>query len=57
MAHTFEIYSGTHTSNIADRIEAKMMPFFSKNLAFGEAGEAGRESRQDGSPTATALRD
>ena len=37
MAHTFEIYSGTHTSNIADRIEAKMMPFFSKNLALENA--------------------
>jgi S-formylglutathione hydrolase FrmB len=40
MAHTFEIYPGTHTSNIADRIEAKTVPFFSKNLAF----EAGRRA-------------
>jgi S-formylglutathione hydrolase len=30
--HTFEIYEGTHTSHVADRIEAKTMPFFSKNL-------------------------
>ncbi len=33
--HTFEIYAGTHTSNVAVRIEAKMMPFFSRSLSFG----------------------
>jgi enterochelin esterase-like enzyme len=30
----FEIYPGTHTSAIADRIQNHVMPFFSKNLRF-----------------------
>jgi enterochelin esterase-like enzyme len=30
--HTFEIYDGTHTSRIAERIETKMLKFFSDNL-------------------------
>jgi len=30
----FEIYPGTHTSRVADRIESKMLPFFTKYLAF-----------------------
>lgn len=30
--HTFETYEGTHTSGIADRIETKMLPFFSLQL-------------------------
>ncbi len=38
IAHTYETYEGTHTSHVADRMEKKMMPFFSKNLAFGPAG-------------------
>jgi enterochelin esterase-like enzyme len=33
--HSFEIYPGTHVSGIADRVETKMLPFFSKNLSFG----------------------
>jgi enterochelin esterase-like enzyme len=33
----FEIYSGTHTSAVADRFQNHVMPFFSKNLCF-EAG-------------------
>jgi len=33
--HTFEIYPGNHVSGIADRMETKALPFFSKNLAFG----------------------
>jgi S-formylglutathione hydrolase len=32
--HTFEIYEGTHTSRIAQRIEQKMVSFFSNNLSF-----------------------
>jgi S-formylglutathione hydrolase len=32
--HTFEIYEGTHTSHVADRIETKTLPFFSTNLKF-----------------------
>jgi len=34
LPHTFEIYEGTHTSAIPERIETKTMPFFSKNLVF-----------------------
>jgi S-formylglutathione hydrolase FrmB len=32
IAHTFEIYHGTHTSAMADRFQHHVMPFFSKNL-------------------------
>ena len=32
--HSFEIYDGTHTSHIADRIEYKMLPFFQGTLSF-----------------------
>jgi len=30
--NTFEIYHGTHTSAVADRMQNHVMPFFSKNL-------------------------
>jgi len=30
--HQFEIYDGDHLNHIADRIEQKLVPFFSKNL-------------------------
>lgn len=32
LAHTFEIYPGTHTSGVAERVEKNMLPFFSANL-------------------------
>jgi len=32
IANGFEIYSGTHTSAVADRFQNHVMPFFSKNL-------------------------
>jgi len=32
--HAFEIYPGNHVSGIADRMETKALPFFSKNLSF-----------------------
>ena len=32
LAHTFEIYEGDHVNHVADRIETKLMPFFSNNL-------------------------
>jgi hypothetical protein len=35
--HTFEIYEGTHTSRVAERLETKTLPFFSENLTFGPA--------------------
>ncbi len=34
IANTFEIYSGTHTSKVADRFQNHVMPFFSQNLCF-----------------------
>ena len=34
IANSFEIYSGTHTSNVAFRFQDFVLPFFSKNLAF-----------------------
>src|SRR5579863_1539582 len=34
IANTFELYSGTHTSKVADRFQNHVMPFFSKNLCF-----------------------
>ena len=30
----FEMYSGTHTSAVADRFQNHVMPFFSKNICF-----------------------
>ena len=32
IANAFEIYSGTHTSAVADRFQNHVLPFFSKNL-------------------------
>jgi enterochelin esterase-like enzyme len=32
IAHQFEIYEGDHLNHVADRIETKMLPFFTKNL-------------------------
>ena len=34
ITHGFEIYSGTHTSAVADRFQNHVLPFFSKNLCF-----------------------
>jgi S-formylglutathione hydrolase FrmB len=34
IANTFELYSGTHTSRVADRFQNHVMPFFSQNLCF-----------------------
>ncbi len=32
--HTFETYEGDHTNHVKDRVEQKVMPFFSENLTF-----------------------
>ena len=32
--HQFEIYEGDHLNHIADRVETKLIPFFSSQLAF-----------------------
>ena len=37
IANGFEIYSGTHTSAVADRMQNHVMPFFSKNLCFSSS--------------------
>jgi len=34
--HDFEIYAGTHTSNIAIRFQEHVVPFFSRSLSFDE---------------------
>jgi enterochelin esterase-like enzyme len=34
IANSFEIYPGTHTSNVAFRFQDFVLPFFSKHLAF-----------------------
>ncbi len=36
IANSFEIYSGTHTSAVADRFQDHVLPFFSKNLCSGK---------------------
>jgi hypothetical protein len=33
IANSFEEYSGTHTSKVADRFQNHVMPFFAKNLS------------------------
>jgi S-formylglutathione hydrolase FrmB len=34
ITNSFELYSGTHTSRVADRFQNHVMPFFSQNLCF-----------------------
>ncbi|WP_263350548.1 alpha/beta hydrolase [Acidicapsa acidisoli] len=34
VANSFEIYSGTHTSAVADRFQNHVLPFFNRNLCF-----------------------
>ena len=36
IANSFEIYSGTHTSAVADRFQNHVLPFFSQNLCSGK---------------------
>jgi S-formylglutathione hydrolase FrmB len=35
---TFETYEGNHTNKVPERIETKVLPFFSKNLALKKLG-------------------
>ncbi len=37
ITNIFEIYSGTHTSAVADRFQNHVLPFFGKNLCFTES--------------------
>ena len=32
ITHTFETYEGDHTNRVVERIELKVLPFFSKSL-------------------------
>jgi hypothetical protein len=34
IAHDFEVYPGTHTSNVAVRFQDYVLPFFSRSLSF-----------------------
>jgi S-formylglutathione hydrolase len=34
VAHTYETYEGMHTNKIGERIENKVLPFFTNNLSF-----------------------
>src|SRR5262245_31207522 len=34
VTHTFETYEGDHTNRVVERIEQKVLPFFSNNLSF-----------------------
>jgi hypothetical protein len=36
ISNSFEIYPGTHVSNVAFRFQDFVMPFFSKNLSFDQ---------------------
>jgi len=38
--HQFEVYEGDHLNHIADRIETKLIPFFSSKLAFAPVNAA-----------------
>jgi S-formylglutathione hydrolase FrmB len=37
IANAFEMYTGTHTSKVADRFQNHVIPFFSQNLCFNTA--------------------
>jgi hypothetical protein len=45
VAHTFETYDGTHTSRVGERIITKVLPFFSRTLAFGSSPTTGRHTQ------------
>jgi S-formylglutathione hydrolase FrmB len=36
VAHTFETYEGDHSSKVAQRMEEKVLPFFSQKLSFDQ---------------------
>jgi len=40
--HTFETYEGDHGSRISQRLEEKVLPFFSNNLSFEQRRESSR---------------
>src|SRR5262249_28107346 len=36
IAHSFETFEGDHNGQVPENFEKKVLPFFSKNLAFGK---------------------
>jgi S-formylglutathione hydrolase len=42
IAHTFETYEGDHGNRIPQRLEERVLPFFSKNLSFEQARQTRR---------------
>ena len=42
VAHTFETYEGDHSNRIPQRLEEKVLPFFSNNLSFEQRRESSR---------------
>ena len=34
--HTFETFEGDHSNHLKDRVELKVLPFFSEHLAFAQ---------------------
>jgi S-formylglutathione hydrolase FrmB len=42
VAHTFETYEGDHNNRIPQRLEEKVLPFFSKYLSFEQSRETRR---------------
>jgi hypothetical protein len=54
--HTFETYEGDHTNKIPERIETKVLPFFSKSLAAKLAAKsAGRLGQSPAAIPASSL--
>jgi enterochelin esterase-like enzyme len=45
IAHDFEIYPGTHTSDVAVRFQDHVMPFFSRTLSFDSPPAVSRRGR------------
>jgi hypothetical protein len=39
IANTFELYPGDHVSAVADRMQNHVLPFFSRNLEFGNGAK------------------
>ena len=35
--HTYETYDGDHSNRIGERLAARLLPFFSRTLDFGDA--------------------
>ncbi|MBA2527848.1 MAG: alpha/beta hydrolase [Pyrinomonadaceae bacterium] len=43
--HTFEKFEGDHISMVADRVETRIMPFFSRTLVFQSPSKVGDKSK------------